>query len=116
MQLVVVAHLPEGSQAWLEAPLALIDAMNERSPFVTTNERRAVGRIPINPYGPRPLGAALFAARSRAKLRLLVHIPRDFRRHAYEVSVSHWYQGQEVGRVSWRLGPREGRRRPVPTP
>jgi serine protease len=116
MQLVVVAHLPKGSRAWLEAPLALIDALNERSPFATIDERRTVGRIPVNPYGPRPLGPALLPARSRAKLRLLVHIPREFGRYAYEVSVSQRFQGHEVGRISWRLGPRAGKRRPVPTP
>jgi serine protease len=113
MELVVTARLPEGSRAWLEAPLTLIDAMNERSPFVKSDDERGVGLVPVNPHGVRPLGTAVFPARSRAKLRLLVKIPAEFRRYAYEVSVGHRYQGQEIGRIAWRLGPRVGKRRPA---
>src|SRR5262245_14683673 len=87
MQLEVVARLPAGAHAWLEAPLWLIDAMRERSPFVDVDDRREVGRLPVNPHGARLLGKAVFPAASQAALRLLVHIPRAHRRRPYDVYV-----------------------------
>jgi serine protease len=121
MQLEVVARLPEGSWAWLEAPLWLMDAMRERSPFVVVDEAREVGRLPVNPQGRRLLGEAIFPAASRAAMRLLVHIPRAHRRRPYDVYVRQLWEGQEVGRVTWRLGgdhprPAEKTDRPKRTP
>ena len=104
MQLEVVAHLPEGARAWLEAPLWLIDAMREHSPFVEVDDKREVGRLPVNPHGARLLGEAVFPAGSQAALRLVVHIPSRLRRKPYEVYVRQLWKGQEVGRVTWRLG------------
>ena len=109
MQLAVTAHLPAGSRVWLEAPVALVDAMNERSPFVQTDEPRGVGFIPVSPHGPWPLGTATFPARARFSLRLVVEIPSEFRGRVYTVSVSQRHEGMEVGRVSWQVGKRAGR-------
>ena len=108
MQLVVTAYLPEGSGAWLEAPAAFINALNERSPFVTWNDEGQVGLIPVNPHGRRALGPGMFEPRSRTMLRLLVQVPAEFQRYAYEVAVSQRYLGHEIGRITWRLGPRGG--------
>jgi hypothetical protein len=56
------------------------------------------------------LGEALFPAKSAAELRLLVHIPRAFQREEYEIGVRQLWERREVGRVTWRLVPRRGRR------
>jgi serine protease len=106
MRLEVVARLPKGAKVLLEAPLHLIDAMQERSPFVKLEEKSRVARIPINPHGSRLLGEVLFPAKSRNKLRLLVHIPEELRKNEYEIFVRQLYQNEEVGRVTWRLAPR----------
>ena len=106
MRLEVVARLPKGAKVLLEAPLHLIDAMQERSPFVKLEEKSRVAWIPINPHGSRLLGEVLFPAKSRNKLRLLVYIPEELRKNEYEVFVRQLYQNEEVGRVTWRLAPR----------
>lgn len=103
MQLEVVARLPEGAKALLEVPLYLLDAMQERSPFVKVDEKRGVALLPINPHGRHLFGEVLLPALSQAKLKLLVHIPEDERKHAYEVFVRQLYEHQEVGRVTWSL-------------
>jgi serine protease len=111
MQLEVVAQLPAGAGVWLEAPLAFLGAMHELSPFMKSDERRDLGWLPVNPHGRRRLGAAVFPARSRTRLRLLVHVRRQHRKDNYEVYVRQLWRGEEVGRVTWRLaGDRKGRK------
>jgi len=107
MRLEIVARLPKGARVLLEAPLYLIEAMEERSPLLKIDEKRRVALLPVNPHGRRILGQALFPAKSRAQLRLLVHIPKELRKNEYEVFVRQLYKDEEVGRVTWRLAARE---------
>lgn len=107
MRLEVVARLPEGARAWLEAPLYLIDIIGEHSPFLKLDEKRQVAWLPLNPYGRTTLGEALFPANSETELKLIVNIPKEFRENEYEVFVSQLYEDEEVGRVTWRLVPEE---------
>lgn len=102
MRLEVVARLPKGSRALLEMPRAMYDALRERIP-VTFDRKRQKARVPVNPHGLRSLGDVLFPAKSRAELRLLVQIPKEYRDKAYEVFVRQVYNDVEVGRVTWRL-------------
>jgi hypothetical protein len=104
--LEVVARLPEGASAWLETPLYLIDAMGERSPHLRVDRNRHLACLPLNPHGRTTFREALFPANSAAELRLLVNIPEKFRENEYEVFVSQLYEGEEVGRVTWRLVPK----------
>lgn len=102
MRLEVGARLPRGSRLLLEMPLAMYDAMRERAP-VKIGKRRQMVFIPVNPHGLRSLGEMLFPAKSRANLRVLVQIPKEYRHRAYEVYVRQMYKEEEVGRVTWRL-------------
>lgn len=102
MRLEVGARLPRGSRVLLEMPLAMYDAMRERGP-VKIDKRRQKVFIPVNPHGLRSLGEMLFPAKSRANLRVLVQIPKEYRHRAYEVYVRQMYKEEEVGRVTWRL-------------
>ena len=111
MRLEVVARLPQGARAFLEAPADFIERTNELSPFVKLDKKRQVGLIPVNPRGKRLLAEAIFPAKSRAAMRLLVHIPEDSRDKEYEVSVRQLWERQEVGRVTWRLAPNVRARR-----
>jgi hypothetical protein len=86
--------------------------MQEHSPFLKIDEKRGMAWLPVNPHGRRILGEALFPAKSRAELRLLVHIPEELRENEYEVSVSQLYGYREVGRVTWRLAPQERKYQP----
>ena len=101
--LEVIAKLPRGSKCLLEAPLPLLQAMKALSPGAIVEG--GVGRIPVNPHRPHRIGCALFPAKHAFPLRLLVHIPEPHRGHAYNVAVRQLYEGEEVGRVTWRLAP-----------
>lgn len=105
MGLEVVARLPEGARAMLEMPLYMADACRERTPFLKVDEKQDRGLLPVNPHGLRKVADFLFPAKSRAAMRLLVHIPDKYRRNEYEVFVRQLFEGEEIGRVTWRLGP-----------
>jgi hypothetical protein len=103
MALEVVARLPEGARAILEAPVYLLDALGQRMPHREVKGR--VGLIPIKAQGRHPLGEALLPAESKAELRLFVKIPEKFRHQPSEIAVRQLYESQEVGRVTWHLAP-----------
>jgi Subtilase family len=107
MQLEVVARLPKGARAFLEMPLHFADAIQEHSPFLKINKKGNMARLPVNPHGRKRLKEVLFPTKSRTRMRLLVHIPKKMRRKPYEVYVRQLYEGTEVGRVTWRLAPRD---------
>lgn len=103
MRLEVVARLPKGSRVALDIPQAMYDALPERFPAESARGKRV--RLRMNPHGGRSLGEVLFSAKSNAKLRLLVQVPKEYRNMAYEVFVRQMDEDVEVGRVTWRLAP-----------
>jgi serine protease len=102
MNLEIMAKLPPGSKILLEVPLRLMDVVEERPEFKVDKKRR-VALLPVNPFGRFRLGEAMFPAKSTNPMRLLVHIPEAYRDRPYEVSARQLFEGQEVGRVTWRL-------------
>jgi serine protease len=90
----------------LEVPVAMLDAIQDRGPL-KLERKRYTAYVPVSPHGVRSLGEMLFAAKSRAKLRLLVQIPEANRKSAYEVFARQMFEGEEVGRVNWRLAPKQ---------
>lgn len=107
MRLEVVAKLPRGTRAFLEAPAHFIDGLRVRSPLVRVDNKRGTARLPINPHGRQSLGEIYFPAKSRTGLRLLVQIPEESRKNQYQVYVRQLYREEEVGRITWRLVPPE---------
>lgn len=101
--LEVVARLPEGAQLRLEMPLNLLEALEPRPSVIHVDRRRKVAIVALRPSGRQKLGEAVLPARSRSGLRLLVHVPKQQRKFAYEVAVRQLYEREEVGRVTWRL-------------
>lgn len=101
--LEVIAKLPRGSRILLEGPLALLQSMQAISHWSKVECDRA--RIPINPHATHRIGCAYFPPRHAFPLRLLVHIPEPFRVHRYTVAVRQLFEGEEVGRITWRLVP-----------
>lgn len=99
----VGSQLPPGSRIWLEAPIALLGA---RVRFETDGRDPRLGRVEIAPHGRTALPPTRFAARSRARCRLLVQMPLEHGAYASEVYVSQLHEGFEVGRVTWRIVPR----------
>lgn len=114
VQLEVVARLPRGSHALLEQPRYLAQAMREFVPLLQAKEPPMMAKLPIDPnlvllpiyvHGIKRFREVLLPAKSRTQMQLLVHIPDAMRNHAYEIYVRHLYQGEEVGRTTWRIVP-----------
>jgi serine protease len=105
MGLEVMARLPEGSRVFLEAPVHFLDALDHRSPFYEQDRKKKLVRIPVSPHGNFILGEALFPAGSKTPLRLLVNIPKQFRRNSYNIYARQTFEGREVGRITWQLRP-----------
>ena len=84
---------------WLEFPLTLFSG---HVPLMNIDTARQTGQVVIGHAGAT-LPAALFPAKSRARCRLLVRIPRRLRDEDWDVYVSQLYEGFEVGRITWRI-------------
>ncbi len=108
MALEFNAKLPRGAKAMLEIPMNLYELLNECHQLggVSMDRKRNVVQIPINPHGRMKFGEVLFPAKSRSSLRLLVHIPPEFRKAAYNISARQLWEKEEVGRVTWQLQPK----------
>ena len=98
-QLRVDGTLPPDAQVWLEFPLTLFSG---HVPLMNIDTARQTGQVVIGHAGAT-LPAALFPAKSRARCRLLVRIPRRLRDEDWDVYVSQLYEGFEVGRITWRI-------------
>lgn len=105
MGLEINARLAKGVRAWLEMPLYLVDSMHLWSKGLRLDQKQEKAWVPLNPYGRRFLGEALFPAKSRSELKLLIEIPEKLRRYKGQVFVRQMFEKQEVGRVTWRLVP-----------
>jgi len=104
-QLEVQARLPKGAKAYLEVPSAFARRLRLWPDQIEAVKKRNVVRIPIRVPGRQVFPEVLFAAKSRTRMRLLVHIPEALRKHDYEVAVRQLFEKEEVGRVTWRLTP-----------
>jgi hypothetical protein len=114
MALEIVAKLPRGARLLLEVPLAIVEALEERPEF-KVDKRRRVAILPANPFGRFALGESVFPAKSTNPMRLLVHVPEEARDRPFEVFARQLFEGQEVGRVTWRLARQEKKRRRRPS-
>jgi serine protease len=113
MNLEIVAKLPPRAKVQLEVPLRMMEAVEERPQF-TIDKKRRVAVLPVNPFGRFRLGEMAFPAKSTNPMRLLVHVPEAYRDRPYEVFARQLFEGQEVGRVTWRLArpARDAKQRP----
>ena len=110
MRLEIVARLPAGAEAVLELSPEFAELIRVRprlmpyTPFKNDAGCRVV-HIPINHCGRTRFPEVVFPAKARIPLRLLVRIPEKLRQHEFELFARQAYQGEEVGRVTWRLVP-----------
>ncbi|HKO58993.1 MAG TPA: S8 family serine peptidase [Thermoanaerobaculia bacterium] len=100
MTLEVLSTLPREARVSLELPAALFGAAQEQ----------IQQRPSINPSGATRIGRFRFPRHSRNELRLEIEIPEALRIHPHQIAVRQLYEGQEVGRVTWRLMPAVKRR------
>ncbi len=114
-----VARLPEGARVLLQAPEYFLDALHHPKAQAKPDKARKAVRVPLNPHGAFNWGEAELGARARIEVRLLVSIPKVQRNAAYEVYVRQIYEGQEVGRITWRFAPKPkaaAKTKPKPKP
>jgi hypothetical protein len=111
MQLELIGRLPGKARVLWEMPLAFLDQLPDRFPHAEVDRKKMVARVPVRPSGSFRLAEALFPAKSRARMRLLVAIPEELRKERFQVSVRQLWEGLEVGRVTWILAPHVRRRR-----
>jgi len=105
MAIEVTGRLPEDARLILELPTPLLEMIG-RQPHARLVSRKAeIASLPVNPHGKLRLGEAPIPAKARMRARLLVQIPKRAQAHEYEVHVRQLFEGQEVGRVTWRLTP-----------
>jgi serine protease len=109
MALELTAKLPPGARVILETPLVLFELLHESHQLgeVSVDKERGIAFIPVNPHGRTRFGEVLFPAKSRTALRLLVHIPEDYRNWAYQVEARQLWEREEVGRITWLLRPED---------
>lgn len=73
---------------------------------LTVDDRRGrQGACSDKPARKTPPRLCVLSPKHAFPLRLLVHIPEEFREHRYDVAVRQLYEAEEVGRVTWRLVP-----------
>jgi hypothetical protein len=111
-QLEICSRLPRGAKVYLEVPAAFARQLRLTAEQVELDQRRKAVRIPMPVPGCRRLPAVNFPAKSRSPMRLLVHIPKELRKHTFEISVKQLFEKQEVGRVTWRLAPKPQKPKP----
>ena len=110
MRLEIVPRLPAGAEIILELPAEFAERLRVRPrsmPFApyAISDCSWVVYISINPCGPRSFPEIAFPAKARIPLRLLVKIPEAMRQHEFELFARQVYEGDEVGRITWRLVP-----------
>src|SRR5688572_23838313 len=67
----------------------------------TAHESSTFPSIPADPEASRKSPFP----KARIPLRLLVKIPEAMRQHEFELFARQVYEGEEVGRITWRLVP-----------
>ncbi|HJT51427.1 MAG TPA: S8 family peptidase [Nitrosospira sp.] len=110
MRLEIVPRLPAGAELVLELPPEFAERLRVRPRSIPPGE-------PYRPGSPRAVYVSLhhcvrtsfpevtFPAKARIPLRLLVKIPEPMRQHEFELFARQMYEGEEVGRITWRLSP-----------
>jgi serine protease len=110
MQLEIVPRLPTGSEIMLEMSPEFAERLRVcphhlMSPDSPKPDSTRVVHVVINPCGRLSFPPVAFPAKARIPLRLLVKIPEAMQKHQFELFARQTYEGEEVGRVTWRLVP-----------
>jgi hypothetical protein len=110
MHLEIVPRLPAGAEIVLELSPEFAERLHVRPhsmPFAPlgSKDRPRVVHIPLNHCSRLRLPEIAFRAKARIPLRLLVKIPEAMRKHEFELFAQQIHEGEEVGRVTWRLVP-----------
>lgn len=105
----LLAKLPRKTKILLELPVNFLQIMESNLKIEKIDRRANVTIAVLPPAGRIQLGQGRIPAKARFRMRLLVALPKEHMKTAFNVAVRQLYRGEEeVGRVTWRLEP--GRR------
>jgi hypothetical protein len=99
----VIGRLPREAKALLEMPGESAQLIQARSVSVKGVKNERTVYVPVNPSGRTKFEHVAFPAKARIPMRLLVNIPKELRKHEFEIFARQMYGEEEVGRVTWRL-------------
>jgi len=112
MHLETVSHLPRKAKVWLATPPDMADSkgISADPPSEDGKPEDGLVYVPVNPSGRHYFRESVFERGSLAKLKLVIFIPREFRKNSYQISVRQICDDEEVGRVTWRISNADPRR------
>ena len=105
MRLEVVGRFPKGTLAVLEISLEWGQLLQVQPVQVKGAKQRRLVYAPINPCGRTSFPEVIFQQHHGFPMRLLVNVPREMRKHQFEIFARQWFENEEVGRMTWRLAP-----------
>ncbi|HEY7132446.1 MAG TPA: S8 family serine peptidase [Candidatus Limnocylindrales bacterium] len=111
MGVEIIAKLPYGAEAFLDAPPRVLRGLDLDFEEVKGDDGEVLMRTRVNPHGRMQLGELLLPAGLKAPCRIGAKIPKDARNDAFDIVVRQTYKEMEVGRVTWRLAPVKSRKR-----
>jgi hypothetical protein len=111
MRIEIVKVLPPEAKVDLEVPARLVaDIPILRGHFTRLDARLA--RLPIGKSGLRRLHEIKLRRRAKYPSKLVVKLEKGTPTGNYYVAVRQVYKGKEVGRVTWMLKVKEGKKKP----
>jgi serine protease len=106
MTIEIGGRLPRSASLRLELPPGYVEAFRLRSKPGMRPDLPPLEPVQMPFTSGIEFPEVLIPKGIRIPLRLLVHVPRPYRNRTYEVFVRQLHHGNEVGRVTWRLKPR----------
>jgi serine protease len=104
-----IGGLPKGSRVTITMPTWLAQGLRPRHALAEYAKDGQSVTLPVRPQGEQHLGEVLLHKAVLADCMLRVHIPEERRCHSFEFAIRQLFEGEELGRLTWRF---EGRDEP----
>lgn len=101
--LQIQSKLPQGAKVFFELPLYFARKFHKITSDTLIDNRKKTAFIPIRPIGTHPLEKLELPAKLAEKCSLRVFIPKEYRKHDFDIAIQQFYEELEVGRITWRL-------------
>jgi serine protease len=108
--LEVAARLPRGAQLFLQLDPRLAERLPVKLETIKPDKKSGeVRALKAAAQGRTRLGTAHLPAKSTFGAVLYAAVPKEHRHHEFTVMARQLFEGEEVGRVTWRLVPAKAR-------
>jgi subtilase family protein len=102
MELEIAADFPPGAELVLAGETGFINALL-KGRFETASDEKM--QLPLNPSGVNQFEKIPFRVNSLNPLQLTVRFPDQEDNRTYELFARQLYEGEEIGRITWRFVP-----------